>query len=138
MVDMVDMADTAGTAEVAEVAAAATRRGTERTPTWAVKEIRTSTVKTPREVGMLNTKVVTWSLALFATLTYLVCVVYGLIVPETLHMTGFLEQMLPGFRWLTPTGFVIGFVEAFLYGAYAGLVFTPIYNRLWRRWAAPE
>lgn len=88
---------------------------------------------------MLNTRVVTWSLALFATVTYLVCILYGLIVPETLHMTGFLEQMLPGFQWLTPSGFVIGLVEAFLYGAYAGLVFTPIHNRIWRRFpATPE
>ena len=85
---------------------------------------------------MINTKVVTWSLALFAVVTYLVCVVYGLIVPETLHMTGFLEQMLPGFEWLTPGGLVIGLVESFLYGAYAGVVFAPIYNILWRRLGA--
>lgn len=82
---------------------------------------------------MLNTKVVTWSLGLFGAVTFGVCVLYGLIVPSTLHMTGFLEQMLPGFRWLTPTGFLIGLVESFLYGVYAGLVFCPIYNALWRR-----
>ena len=84
---------------------------------------------------MINTKVVTWSLALFGVVTYLVCVIYGLIVPETLHMTGFLEQLLPGFRWLTPVGFLVGLVETFLYGAYAGLVFSPIYNHLWKRWS---
>ena len=67
-------------------------------------------------------------------MTYLVCILYGLIVPETLHMTGFLEQVLPGFRWLTAGAFAIGLVEAFLYGVYAGLVFTPIYNAFWRRW----
>lgn len=94
------------------------------------------TIITAREGGMLNTKVVTWSLALFGSVTYLVCVAYGLIVPESLHMSGFLEQILPGFRWLTPAGFVIGLVESFLYGAYAGLVFTPIHNRLWKRWGA--
>lgn len=83
---------------------------------------------------MLSTKIVAWSLALFSAVTYMVCVAYGLVAPESLHMTAFLEQMLPGFRWLTPGGFVIGLIEAFLYGAYAGLVFTPIYNRLLRRW----
>jgi hypothetical protein len=83
---------------------------------------------------MLNTKVVTWSLSLFATVTYVVCVAYGLIVPESLHMTAALEAVLPAFRWLTPAGFAIGLVESFLYGAYAGLVFSPIYNALWRRW----
>lgn len=81
---------------------------------------------------MLDTKVVTWSLALFSAFTFLVCIAFGLIVPDSLHMTGFLEQMLPGFQWLTPVGFLIGLVESFLYGAYAGLVYVPIYNRLRR------
>lgn len=85
---------------------------------------------------MLNIKVVTWSLGLFGAVTFIVCVLYGLIVPETLHMTTFLEQVLPGFRWLTLAGFVIGLVESFLYGVYAGLVFSPIYNALWKRWGA--
>ncbi|TFH66019.1 MAG: hypothetical protein E4G90_05410 [Gemmatimonadales bacterium] len=86
---------------------------------------------------MLNIKVVTWSLGLFGAVTFLVCVVYGLIAPAPLHMTGLLEQILPGFRWLTLPGFLIGLVESFLYGVYAGLVFTPIHNRLARRWGQP-
>jgi uncharacterized protein DUF5676 len=83
---------------------------------------------------MLNVKAVTWSMASFTAITFLVCVLYGLVVPETLHMTGFLEQMLPGFVWLTPVGFALGLVESFLYGAYAGLLFTPLFNRFNRRW----
>ncbi len=86
----------------------------------------------------LNWKVMTWSLGSFAAVTYLVCVVYGLIVPETLHMAAFLEIVLPGFHWLTPGAFVLGLVESFLYGAYAGLVFTPIYNAFARRLAAAK
>lgn len=31
---------------------------------------------------------------------------------------------------------MLGLVESFLYGAYAGLVFCPIYNLLHRRWGA--
>ena len=73
----------------------------------------------------LNIRVATWSLAVFATVTYLVCIVYGLIVPASFHMTQFLEITHPGFTWLTPSGFLIGLVESFLYGAYAGLAFTP-------------
>ena len=46
---------------------------------------------------MLNTKVLTWSLASFASVNYLICVFYGLVVPESLHMTAFLEQIFPGF-----------------------------------------
>ena len=83
---------------------------------------------------MLNIRVLTWSLATFTTFTYLVCVVYGQFVPQSFHMVEFLEIALPGFKWLTFGSFFIGLVESFLYGAYAGLVFTPIYNIYQRRW----
>jgi len=39
--------------------------------------------------------------------------------------------------WLTPLGFLIGLVESFLYGVYAGIVYVPIHNWLARRWTAP-
>jgi len=89
---------------------------------------------TTERVRMLNTKVVSWSLAVFSVVTYLVCVLFGVVVPESLHMSVFLEQVLPGFEWLTVWGFAIGLIEAFLYGAYAGLVFTPLYNTFHRAW----
>ena len=76
----------------------------------------------------LNWKVMTWSLGLFCAVSFLLCALYGLVVPKTLHMVQFLEITLPGFRWLSPRSFVLGLVEGFLYGAYAGLVFTPIHN----------
>jgi 2TM family of unknown function (DUF5676) len=82
----------------------------------------------------LNIRVLTWSLASFTVFSYLVCVVYGLIVPESFHMVEFLEIALPGFKWLTIGSFLIGLVESFLYGAYTGLAFTPIYNFYQRRW----
>ncbi len=83
---------------------------------------------------MLDIKIVTWSLGLFGAVTFVVCALYGLIVPEPLQMTNWLQQVLPGFRWLSLSGFLIGLVESFLYGAYAGLVFSWIYNALWKRW----
>ncbi len=82
---------------------------------------------------MLNIKVVTWSLGIFGAITFVVCVLYGLIVPDSLHMTQGLETWLPGFTWLTLSGFLIGLVESFLYAVYAGLVFVPIYNMLAKR-----
>ena len=81
----------------------------------------------------LNWKVMGWSLALFTAATYVLCVAYGLIAPRGLHATQLLEFALPGFKWLTLGSFFLGLVEAFLYGAYAGLVFTPIYNTVQRR-----
>ena len=86
---------------------------------------------------MLDTKLVSWSLGIFAAITFLVCVAYGLVAPESLHMGEFLEQVLPAFRWLTWGGVLLGLAESFLYGVYAGLVFCPIYNLLGRRFAAP-
>lgn len=85
-------------------------------------------------MNQLNIRVVTWSLASFTLLSYLMCVVYGLIVPESFHMVRFLEIALPGFKWLTVGGFFIGLVESFLYGVYVGLVFTPIYNFYDKKW----
>ena len=82
---------------------------------------------------MLNIKVVSWALAVATVFSYLLCVVYGLATPTSLHMHPFLEQVLPGFKWLTLQGFLIGLVESFLYGAYAGLVYVPVYNFFVRR-----
>lgn len=83
---------------------------------------------------MLNIKVVSWSLGIFTAISFVVCVIYGLIVPPNLHMAAFLESMLPAFKWLTFWGFILGLIESFLYGVYVGLVFVPIYNVLFRRW----
>lgn len=82
----------------------------------------------------LSWKVMTWSLGSFAAVTFVVCVLYGLLVPKSLHMVAFLETVLPGFRWLSPGAFVLGLVESFLYGVYAGLVYTPIHNVFARWW----
>ena len=83
---------------------------------------------------MLNTKLVSWALGIWSAITFVVCVIYGLVTPESLHMHELLEQLLPAFKWLTWWGFLLGLAESFLYGAYAGLVFCPVYNRLHRRW----
>ena len=85
---------------------------------------------------MLNIKVVSWSLGIFAAITFVLCVIYGLIVPPSLHMAPFLEMVLPAFKWLTLSGVLLGLVESFLYGAYVGLVFVPIHNFIAHRWGA--
>ena len=89
-------------------------------------------------MSSLNWKAVTWSLGLFGAVTFVVCVIYGLIVPKALHSVQFLEMVLPGFHWLSLGAFVLGLVESFLYGVYAGLIFVPIYNFVARRCGGPE
>lgn len=46
----------------------------------------------------------------------------------------FLEQVLPGFAWLSWRSFLVGLVESFPYGAFAGTVYVPIYDFFQRRW----
>ncbi|GMT46874.1 MAG: hypothetical protein IEMM0007_0440 [bacterium] len=85
----------------------------------------------------LNIRVVSWSLGIFTAISFTLCVLYGLIVPKSLHgMAMFLEAMLPAFKWLTFGGFLLGFAESFLYGIYTGVVFVPVYNFINRRWGA--
>ena len=83
---------------------------------------------------MLKIKIVTWSLGLFTAFSFIICVIYGLITPESIHMHQFLENVLPAFKWLTVGGFFLGLIESFLWGVYIGLVFVPIYNFLHKRW----
>jgi hypothetical protein len=82
----------------------------------------------------LNIRVVTWSIATFTVFSFVTCVLYGLIVPKSFHLVEFLEITLPGFKWLTLGSFFIGLIESFLYGVYAGLVYTPIYNFYHGKW----
>lgn len=84
---------------------------------------------------LLKIKIVMWSLGLFLAFTYILCILYGLVVPQKLHgMSSFLEAVLPAFKWLTLGGFILGLIESFLYGVYIGIVFVPIYNFINRKW----
>jgi hypothetical protein len=86
---------------------------------------------------VLNIKIVSWSLGIFTAISFVLCVIYGLIVPPSLHMAQCLEMALPAFKWLTLWGFCLGLMESFLYGVYAGMVYVPIYNFFVRRWGVP-
>jgi 2TM family of unknown function (DUF5676) len=83
---------------------------------------------------MLKLKVVSLSLGLWAAVSFVICVAWGLVTPSALHMHAFLELILPGFKWLTWWGFLAGLLESFALGLYVGLVYVPIYNFVHRRW----
>ena len=78
----------------------------------------------------MNLKLVTLTTACWALVLYVICVLWGLVTPDVLHMHGLLEQLLPGFFWISLPMFILGMVESFLLGAYAGAVFAWIYNKL--------
>ena len=76
---------------------------------------------------------------LFIAVSFILCVLYGLVVPQRLHgMSAFLEMVLPAFKWLTFGGFILGLMESFLYGVYIGIVFVPIFNFLSKKWCKYE
>jgi hypothetical protein len=82
---------------------------------------------------MLNWKVVTESLASFAAISFALCVGYGLLVPAAFHSSWLLEAILPGFRWLSLGSFVLGLLESAIYGAWAGVLYSGLYNFFARR-----
>ena len=77
---------------------------------------------------MLNIKTVTISLSLFLAISFVVCVLFGLLTPNEFHMSGFLQNVLPGFTWISWGSFFLGLIESMIWGLYIGLVYVPIYN----------
>ncbi len=82
---------------------------------------------------MLNWKVVTLSLASSTAISFVLCVGYGLVAPAGLHPSWLLETLLPGFKWVSVGAVVLGTVESFVYGAYAGALYSVVYNYFARR-----
>lgn len=82
---------------------------------------------------MLNLRLITWTCAVFATLSYVLCVAWGLLTPQSVHMHQLLEIVLPAFAWISVGSFVLGLVESLLWGVYLGAGFALIYNGLYRR-----
>jgi hypothetical protein len=67
------------------------------------------------------------SLGLLLAISYVLCVLLGLIWWDAgLHRPWL--QFLPGFTWLSPGTFLLGLVESFAYGWYVALVFVPLFN----------
>ena len=67
------------------------------------------------------------------TVVILLYLAFGLVAPEQMHMHRAWAPLLPGFEWLTLTGFLAGAVGSFLYGWYAALLLVPLYNFFNRR-----
>lgn len=72
------------------------------------------------------------SLSLFFAITYVLCVLYGLIVTDQ-GMHQLMPLVLPGFTWLDWQSFLLGLVEVFVYGWYVALVFGWLFNFLTAR-----
>ena len=84
---------------------------------------------------MLSIKNVSLALGLTFAISFLICVLWGLLLPASLHMHQFLELVLPGFAWLSFGSAILGLVESFLFGVHFGVIYVPIFNGLKRRQA---
>ncbi|PKP68084.1 MAG: hypothetical protein CVT83_06775 [Alphaproteobacteria bacterium HGW-Alphaproteobacteria-5] len=73
------------------------------------------------------------ALSVFLAISYLLCVGFGLLAPETFHMHQAWAPLLPGFDWLTWKGFLFGLADAYLYGWYIAVLFVPLYRAFARR-----
>ncbi len=67
------------------------------------------------------------SMSSFLAVTYVLCVLFDIWFPA-LAMNPLWAPLLPGFTWLTWTGFFLGLVESFAYGWYIAVIFGPFYN----------
>ncbi len=62
-------------------------------------------------------------------LSYVICVIGYLLLPDWLMIPhNSLELFLPGFKLLTLGNFVLGVIEALIFGWYVALVFGALYN----------
>lgn len=59
---------------------------------------------------------------------YLVCIAAGALWPSTFGMQTFFPTIFPGFTWLDPFSFVLGFAEVALYGLAAAVVAMIAWN----------
>ena len=70
-----------------------------------------------------------WAFSVLLLITYLLCVAFGLIAPDTFHMHEAWAPLLPGFDWLTWPGFFAGAIGSFLYGWYPRGPARPLFQK---------
>ena len=85
---------------------------------------------------MLRIKTVSLALGLTFAVSFVVCVLWGLLLPEPVHMHQFLQFVLPSFTWISWGSAILGVIESFVFGVYFGVVYVPIHNWLNRDKAA--
>lgn len=74
------------------------------------------------------------ALGLFFAISYMLCILFYLLSPESVVNHAALSLFLPGFRLLSWESFVLGLAEVFVMGWYVALVFGPLYNFFVLRW----
>lgn len=64
---------------------------------------------------------------LFLAITFILCVAFDLIFPQHAMYEAW-RKLLPGFEWISWSGFGLGLIESYGYGWYIALIWVPLYN----------
>jgi len=80
-----------------------------------------------RSTDGLRVSTVGISLTVFFALSFILCVLGGLLFPDMIvHRT--LNLLLPWFEWLSWRSFLVGLIGSIGWAWYIAIVFVPIYN----------
>jgi hypothetical protein len=75
-----------------------------------------------------------FTLSTFFVVTYILCLLAALVLPAQ-GMRLIFEAVIPGFVWLTAPSAVLGLLWAVFIGWYIAIIFVPIRNYAFRRFA---
>jgi len=65
--------------------------------------------------------------SLFLAITFTLCVAFDLLFPARAMYQAW-QNLLPGFRWISWSSFLLGLVDSYGYGWYLALIWVPLYN----------
>jgi hypothetical protein len=68
------------------------------------------------------------SLSSFFVISFVLCVLYGLVAPDQGFHQSLMPMLLPGFTWLSWPSFFIGLAWSVVFGWYIAVIFVPLYN----------
>ncbi len=65
--------------------------------------------------------------SLLFVISFVLCVGFDFLFPEHAMYEAW-QKLLPGFEWISWKSFLMGILEAYGYGWFIALVWTPLYN----------
>jgi hypothetical protein len=92
---------------------------------------RTLAARTPggeEEMSSLSIKRLGLSLSTFFAISYVICILGYLLMPDFPVRHEALSMFLPGFKLLSWQSYFLGLIESFAWGWYIAAVFAPLYN----------
>ena len=80
------------------------------------------------EIAFLSIKRLGLSLSTFFAISYVICILGYLLMPDFPVRHEALSIFLPGFKLLSWQSYFLGLIESFAWGWYIAAVFVPLYN----------